>query len=97
MAKKKPVTEQILEEKQAQIAEAVKILTKGVSVKLSMEDHYLLTLVADLLNEKKGKFASELLARSVQELADNMDLGEFDNKTGEFVLYEPKTVQKRKK
>ena len=93
MQKKKElsVTSQMLEEKRKKIAnmkDVKKQLDKGVNVRLSLSNHLLLHTIASELDEKVGRFASELLARSVQVMAVEMGLGEPNFETGEIELYE---------
>lgn len=97
MAKKKSVTDQMIEEKKALLSEAMKIVTKGLTIKLTLEAHHLLTLVTDELGEKKGKFAAELLTRSLEVMAVEMGYGEPNFDTGEFILFTEEQLKKFKK
>ena len=101
MAKKKQksVTEQMVEEmeKIKMMKEVQKEIEKGVSVKLSLENHLLLVTVSDFFDAKIGKFASELLVKSLQSIAHDIELGEWDSKTGEFELYTEEELENFKK
>ena len=91
MAKKTDTVSQMLKEKQAQVT-AYKALkseaSKGVSVRLSIDDHLLLRQITSELDQKVGRFASEMLSRGLHSMAIEMELGEYDMDTGKFELYE---------
>ena len=92
MAKKsESITSQMLKEKQAHI-KAYKSLkseaSKGVSVRLSIDDHLLLRQITSEFDEKVGRFASEMLSRGLHSMAIEMNLGEYNFDTGEFEIYD---------